>query len=200
MVLRRRTTPYLFASYLPAILIVVVTFNSFLMKQSNRLGRISLLTTCLMSMITVVKNVRHFPSHDSTAVEDFVFGCFCFVFTALVEYGVIIYRTSPLAEVLQGIQRRGTEELFGRVHGLFTVNEPNEEEEDKEEGDPAEKEDSDDGILGDIEDAAYLAQDAVEYLWMIENVDNVCLVVIPIAFAIFVGHHFAENAGNGPYQ
>jgi len=88
----RKTMQYLVQVYLPSCMFVVVSWVSFLIKPEVVPGRMALLVTLFLVLINIFNSVRERAPISSrlNAVDFYLVICIFLVFTALMEYAVIL--------------------------------------------------------------------------------------------------------------
>jgi len=88
----RKTMQYLVQVYLPSCMFVVVSWVSFLIKPEVVPGRMALLVTLFLVLINIFNSVRERAPISSrlNAVDFYLVICIFLVFTALLEYAVIL--------------------------------------------------------------------------------------------------------------
>lgn len=88
----RKTMQYLVQVYLPSCMFVVVSWVSFLIKPEVVPGRMALLVTLFLVLINIFNSVRERAPISSrlNAVDFYLVICVFLVFTALMEYAVIL--------------------------------------------------------------------------------------------------------------
>ncbi|XP_069686013.1 glycine receptor subunit alpha-1-like [Periplaneta americana] len=81
-------------TYIPTILFVVISWGSFLVKPDMVPGRMVLLVTNLLSLITMFEAVRASspPALGVKSVDVWLLCCIMFVFLALLEYLFVLYK------------------------------------------------------------------------------------------------------------
>ncbi|KAJ8897339.1 hypothetical protein PR048_002685 [Dryococelus australis] len=93
VILQRELTNYLLETYIPTGLFVIVSWGSFLINPEMVPGRMVLLVTNLLSLITLFEATRTSspPCVGVKSMDVWVLGCISFVVMALMEYCVILY-------------------------------------------------------------------------------------------------------------
>nr|CAD7453774.1 unnamed protein product [Timema tahoe] len=88
LTLDRELTPHLLETYLPTGLFVIISWGSFTVKPENVPGRMVLLVTNLLSLVTLFESVRNnSPAAMGIKCMDvWLVACILFIFLALVEY------------------------------------------------------------------------------------------------------------------
>merc|ERR1711899_582400 len=88
----RKTMQFLVQVYLPSGMFVVVSWVSFLIKPEVVPGRMALLVTLFLVLINIFNSVRERAPISSrlNAVDFYLVICIFLVFTALLEYAVIL--------------------------------------------------------------------------------------------------------------
>jgi len=94
MTLERHVMSYIITYYLPSGLFVVVSWISFLIPPDIVPGRMALLITLFLVLINIFNNVTtNSPKAEGlTAIEIWMLACILFVFGALIEYAMILYK------------------------------------------------------------------------------------------------------------
>jgi len=94
MTLERHVMSYIITYYLPSGLFVVVSWISFLIPPDIVPGRMSLLITLFLVLVNIFNNVTtNSPKAEGlTAIEIWMLACILFVFGALIEYAVILFK------------------------------------------------------------------------------------------------------------
>ncbi|CRL03247.1 CLUMA_CG016439, isoform A [Clunio marinus] len=91
--LSREVKSYLLENYLPSTLFTVISWGSFLIIPTIVPGRMVLLVTTLLSLVTMFDGVRN-NSPDALelkCIEVWLLSCTFFVFLALMEYFVVLF-------------------------------------------------------------------------------------------------------------
>ncbi|XP_049771140.1 gamma-aminobutyric acid receptor subunit delta-like [Schistocerca cancellata] len=93
LVLRRDVRAPLLELYLPTGLFVCMSWGSFLVRPAMVPGRMVLLVTTLLSLVTLFESSRSTapPSQGVKSLDVWQLSCIVFVFLALVEYATILY-------------------------------------------------------------------------------------------------------------
>ncbi|XP_041976829.1 gamma-aminobutyric acid receptor subunit delta-like isoform X3 [Aricia agestis] len=92
--LSRELRSYLLESYLPSALFVIISWGSFCVIPEIVPGRMVLLVTTLLSLVTMFDTVRYTNSPDALelkCIEVWLISCTLFVFFALLEYFVVLF-------------------------------------------------------------------------------------------------------------
>ncbi|XP_021185003.1 glycine receptor subunit alpha-2 isoform X3 [Helicoverpa armigera] len=92
--LSRELRSYLLESYLPSSLFVIISWGSFCVIPEIVPGRMVLLVTTLLSLVTMFDTVRYTNSPDALelkCIEVWLISCTIFVFLALMEYFVVLF-------------------------------------------------------------------------------------------------------------
>lgn len=94
MILHRYVSHYIITYYLPSGLFVVVSWISFVVPPDVIPGRMALLITLFLVLVNIFNSVTtNTPKAEGlTAIEAWMLACILFVFGALVEYAVILFR------------------------------------------------------------------------------------------------------------
>ncbi|KAL7049363.1 hypothetical protein ACKWTF_003667 [Chironomus riparius] len=91
--LSREVKSYLLENYLPSTLFTVISWGSFLIIPTIVPGRMVLLVTTLLSLVTMFDTVRN-NSPDALelkSIEVWLLCCTFFVFLALMEYFIVLF-------------------------------------------------------------------------------------------------------------
>ncbi|XP_078684542.1 gamma-aminobutyric acid receptor subunit alpha-6-like isoform X2 [Branchiostoma floridae x Branchiostoma belcheri] len=91
--LKRNMGYFLIQTYLPCILIVVLSWVSFWINKESTPARVALGITTVLTMTTLSTSARHSLPKVSyaNAMDWFIAVCFAFVFASLVEYACVNY-------------------------------------------------------------------------------------------------------------
>ncbi|XP_025411445.1 glycine receptor subunit alpha-1-like isoform X2 [Sipha flava] len=91
--LSRELRSHLLESYLPSTLFVIMSWGSFVVMPEVVPGRMVLLVTTLLSLVTMFDTIRNnSPSAlELKCIEVWLISCTLFVFLALVEYFVVLF-------------------------------------------------------------------------------------------------------------
>jgi len=106
ILLTRKHEPLVYQVYIPCILFVTVSWISFIIDPKVVPGRMSLLVILFLVIINTFNAVKvNAPSSSSSslnAIESFIVTCIFSIFSAIIEYAVILailtLRTEPKAE------------------------------------------------------------------------------------------------------
>ncbi|KAH9523165.1 hypothetical protein Btru_065995 [Bulinus truncatus] len=92
---RRHTGYFLIQVYLPCCLLVVLSWVSFWINREATSDRISLGATTMLTMTFLVLDSRNdLPRVDySTALDVYVFMCFCFIFASILQFAAVHFFT-----------------------------------------------------------------------------------------------------------
>jgi len=107
----RKTMQYLVQVYLPSCMFVVVSWVSFLIKPEVVPGRMALLVTLFLVLINIFNSVRERAPISSrlNAIDFYLVICIFLVFTALLEYAVILLllkkRRKPQNSINAGLKK-----------------------------------------------------------------------------------------------
>ncbi|KAJ6217197.1 hypothetical protein RDWZM_008354 [Blomia tropicalis] len=93
MILVRSVGYYISQVYVPACLIVVISWIPFWLDQNDHHARVALGVTTVLTMTTLITNMNvDFPKISHlTAIDIYLFTCFVMVFFSLIEYAVVGY-------------------------------------------------------------------------------------------------------------
>merc|ERR1719507_2345718 len=85
---------HLITYYLPSGLFVVVSWISFMVPPDIIPGRMALLVTLFLVLVNIFNNITtNTPKAEGlTAIEIWMLSCILFVFGALIEYAVILFK------------------------------------------------------------------------------------------------------------
>ena len=91
--LKRNIGYFIFQTYLPSILIVMLSWVSFWINHEATSARVTLGITTVLTMTTISTGVRSSLPRISyvKAIDIFLVMCFVFVFAALLEYALVNY-------------------------------------------------------------------------------------------------------------
>jgi len=108
MVLQRHISHYLITYYLPSGLFVVVSWISFVVPPEVIPGRMALLVTLFLVLVNIFNTVTtNTPKAEGlTAIEVWMLSCILFVFGALIEYALILFRKQT-----KGVQPKRTKNI-----------------------------------------------------------------------------------------
>ncbi|XP_075218211.1 glycine receptor subunit alpha-2-like [Lycorma delicatula] len=89
----REIRSHLIESYLPSSLFVIISWGSFIVIPEVVPGRMVLLVTTLLSLVTMFDTVRNnSPSAlELKCIEVWIISCTLFVFLALMEYFIVLF-------------------------------------------------------------------------------------------------------------
>lgn len=92
--LQRYIGYFIFQTYLPSILIVMLSWVSFWINHEATSARVGLGITTVLTMTTISTGVRSSLPRISyvKAIDIYLVMCFVFVFAALLEYAAVNYR------------------------------------------------------------------------------------------------------------
>lgn len=92
-VLQRNIGYFLFQTYLPSVLIVMLSWVSFWINHEATSARVALGITTVLTMTTISTGVRSSLPRISyvKAIDIYLVMCFVFVFAALLEYAAVNY-------------------------------------------------------------------------------------------------------------
>lgn len=91
--LQRNIGYFVFQTYLPSILIVMLSWVSFWINHEATSARVALGITTVLTMTTISTGVRSSLPRISyvKAIDIYLVMCFVFVFAALLEYAAVNY-------------------------------------------------------------------------------------------------------------
>ncbi|KAK6976712.1 gamma-aminobutyric acid receptor subunit beta [Biomphalaria glabrata] len=91
--LQRNIGYFIFQTYLPSILIVMLSWVSFWINHEATSARVALGITTVLTMTTISNGVRSSLPRISyvKAIDIYLVMCFVFVFAALLEYAAVNY-------------------------------------------------------------------------------------------------------------
>ena len=106
VVYKRSKTQLFFQVYLTAVMLVIVSWASFLIDPNIVPGRMGLLVTLLLVLVNVFNGFKNSspPSINLNALDVYLIICICHVFCVLVEYAILLFlgnsniRNSPAHE------------------------------------------------------------------------------------------------------
>lgn len=92
--LQRNIGYFIFQTYLPSILIVMLSWVSFWINHEATSARVALGITTVLTMTTISNGVRSSLPRISyvKAIDIYLVMCFVFVFAALLEYAAVNYK------------------------------------------------------------------------------------------------------------
>ena len=107
----RDTRYYLVQSYLPAALIVILSWLGFWIDERAVPARVSLGITTILSITTLFFGIQTLLPKVGylKAVDVYLFGSLLFVFGALVEYALICWHSKGLEGKVSEIERQKAE-------------------------------------------------------------------------------------------
>merc|ERR1711872_939615 len=120
--LQRKQMQYVVQVYLPSAMFVIVSWVSFLVKPEVVPGRMAMLVTLFLVLINIFNSVREQAPISSSlnAVDLYLVVCIFFVFTALLEYAVILLmlkkRRKPRRTIDEGLKN-----LFSQSNSSSTT-------------------------------------------------------------------------------
>merc|ERR1712212_319076 len=126
MVLSRYVSTYIIAYFIPSGLFVVVSWISFLIPSDEVGGRIGLLLTLFLLLVTIFTCVvTNTPGAEGLkAIEVWMLACILFVFAALIEYVAILFLKQRHLSKTQKVTPKTAEQLaeeFWRIDKFFLV-------------------------------------------------------------------------------
>ncbi|XP_065215872.1 glycine receptor subunit alpha-2-like isoform X2 [Planococcus citri] len=91
--LSREIRSHLLESYLPSTLFVIMSWGSFVVMPEVVPGRMVLLVTTLLSLVTMFDTVRNNSPNalELKCIEVWIISCTLFVFLALMEYFIVLF-------------------------------------------------------------------------------------------------------------
>ncbi|XP_069129163.1 gamma-aminobutyric acid receptor subunit beta-like [Argopecten irradians] len=131
--LHRNVGYFIFQTYLPSILIVMLSWVSFWINHEATSARVALGITTVLTMTTISNGVRSSLPRISyvKAIDIYLVMCFVFVFAALLEYAAVNY-------TFWGARAKKKTKKF--KDGLITLQQPVEDEPDVVDEKPIETE------------------------------------------------------------
>merc|ERR1719245_2845961 len=108
--LQRKQMQFVVQVYLPSAMFVIVSWVSFLVKPEVVPGRMAMLVTLFLVLINIFNSVREQAPISSrlNAIDLYLVVCIFLVFSALMEYAVILFllkaRRKPLRTIDQGFK------------------------------------------------------------------------------------------------
>merc|ERR1719410_1235541 len=100
----------MFQVYLPSCMFVIVSWVSFMVKPEVVPGRMAMLVTLFLVLINIFNSVREQAPISSrlNAIDLYLVVCIFLVFSALMEYAVILFllktRRKPMRTIDQGFK------------------------------------------------------------------------------------------------
>ena len=91
--MKRRIGYYLIATYIPSMLIVVISWISFWIDPETAPARVALGITTVLTMITLISSSRASLPKVSyvKAIDWYLLTCLVFVFGTILEYTIVSY-------------------------------------------------------------------------------------------------------------
>ncbi|CAM9539562.1 unnamed protein product [Lampetra planeri] len=91
--LKRNIGYFILQTYMPTILITILSWVSFWINYDASAARVALGVTTVLTMTTISTHLREtLPKIPYVkAIDIYLMGCFCFVFLALLEYAAVNY-------------------------------------------------------------------------------------------------------------
>ncbi|OWF41283.1 gamma-aminobutyric acid receptor subunit beta-like [Mizuhopecten yessoensis] len=131
--LHRNVGYFIFQTYLPSILIVMLSWVSFWINHEATSARVALGITTVLTMTTISNGVRSSLPRISyvKAIDIYLVMCFVFVFAALLEYAAVNY-------TFWGARAKKKTKKF--KDGLITLQQPVDDEPDVVDETPLESE------------------------------------------------------------
>ncbi|XP_035673700.1 gamma-aminobutyric acid receptor subunit beta-1-like isoform X2 [Branchiostoma floridae] len=95
LLFRRQVFFFFLQTYIPACLLVIVSWVSFFINPDSEPARVSLSVTTVLTMTTLVSGTRaQLPKISYIkAIDVYLVVCFVFVFAALLEYAAVNYQS-----------------------------------------------------------------------------------------------------------
>ncbi|XP_078600904.1 gamma-aminobutyric acid receptor subunit beta-3-like [Branchiostoma floridae x Branchiostoma japonicum] len=92
--LKRNIGYFMLQTYMPSVLIVILSWVSFWINPEATAARVALGITTVLTVTTINTSVRASLPKISyvKAIDLYLMGCFVFVFAALIEYAVVNYK------------------------------------------------------------------------------------------------------------
>jgi len=124
MVLNRHVSTYIITYFIPSGLFVIVSWMSFLIPMDEIGGRMGLLVILFLLLVNIFNTVAtNTPKAEClTAIEVWMLFCILFVFAALVEYAVILFKKQLYVSKQQKVILKTPEQLaedFWRIDKFF---------------------------------------------------------------------------------
>ena len=93
LILDRHFSPFILSYYFPSVILVIVSWISFMVPSENIPGRMALLITLLLVKVNLLGTViRTQPSSSSpTLLVIWIIGCLMFVTAALLAYAALLW-------------------------------------------------------------------------------------------------------------
>ena len=123
MVLSRRTSAYIISYYIPSALFVVVSWISFLIPANKIAGRMILLVTIFLVLVNIFNTVTtNSPKVQGlTAIGVWMLVCILFVFGALVEFAVVLFKHMRAANSQYSTNSKQEIEEYAKMEKLFVI-------------------------------------------------------------------------------
>ena len=98
----RQVLGFIFRTYLPATMLVFVSWVSFMIEQKQVTGRLALLVVLTLTLINIFNAIMDkAPATSSTsAIEIYVMACLVSVALALMEFAFVVCNKSPIVKQL----------------------------------------------------------------------------------------------------
>jgi len=120
MVLNRHVSTYLITFFIPSGLFVIVSWISFLIPVQEIGGRMSIFVILFLLLINIFNTVAtNTPKAEClTAIEVWMLACILFVFAALLEYAVILFKKQLSVSRQQTVILKTPEQLAESFSGI----------------------------------------------------------------------------------
>ncbi|KAJ9582577.1 hypothetical protein L9F63_023065, partial [Diploptera punctata] len=123
LILKRQLMAHILETYVPTGLFVAMSWGSFLVKPDIVPGRMVLLVTNLLSLVTLFEasRVSAPPAVGIKFVDIWVLSCIGFVFLALLEYAIILFQIRKMKPPTTAANKTKCRERVKTLQ-LFTLN------------------------------------------------------------------------------
>uniref|UniRef100_A0A182K5B4 Gamma-aminobutyric acid receptor subunit beta-like n=1 Tax=Anopheles christyi TaxID=43041 RepID=A0A182K5B4_9DIPT len=120
--LQRNIGYFVFQTYLPSILIVMLSWVSFWINHEATSARVALGITTVLTMTTISTGVRSSLPRISyvKAIDIYLVMCFVFVFAALLEYAAVNYTYWGARAKKKSKKNKEAERKFGKTEKTST--------------------------------------------------------------------------------
>ena len=119
----RQKLGFVLRTFIPAILLVLVSWISFMVEPAILGPRTLAMHTLAVSEVNLLNAIKA-PTHETTAIEIYVIVCLIFVILNIFEYVTILMKSSPIA-----VLRRKRKEKIRKKYRDPLEEEQSEEEE-----------------------------------------------------------------------
>eukprot|EP00091_Calanus_sinicus_P005152 TRINITY_DN15538_c0_g1_i1.p1 TRINITY_DN15538_c0_g1~~TRINITY_DN15538_c0_g1_i1.p1 ORF type:complete len:294 (-),score=61.59 TRINITY_DN15538_c0_g1_i1:84-872(-) len=94
IILSRHSSSYLVTYYLPAGVLVLISWVSFMIPYDMVAARMTLLVILFLALLNIINTIKpELPKAEGlTAIEVWLLVCMLFLFGALIEYAVLLFK------------------------------------------------------------------------------------------------------------